>query len=57
MPRHSYSRVRKEVMQFCARHHLPYETCSIWSSTYKVYRHLESVAQMAKASTIVQAPR
>ncbi len=47
MPRHSFSRVRREVMEFCARHGLPYESCTIWESTYKVYQQLASVAKAA----------
>eukprot|EP00199_Chlamydomonas_sp_CCMP681_P000537 CAMPEP_0119106878 /NCGR_PEP_ID=MMETSP1180-20130426/6757_1 /TAXON_ID=3052 ORGANISM="Chlamydomonas cf sp, Strain CCMP681" /NCGR_SAMPLE_ID=MMETSP1180 /ASSEMBLY_ACC=CAM_ASM_000741 /LENGTH=471 /DNA_ID=CAMNT_0007092277 /DNA_START=33 /DNA_END=1448 /DNA_ORIENTATION=+ len=47
MPRHSFSRVRQPVMEFCARHGLPYESCSIWESTYKVYRQLAVVAKAA----------
>ncbi|KAJ9529208.1 hypothetical protein QJQ45_007866 [Haematococcus lacustris] len=47
MPRHSFSRVRRDIMEFCARHNLPYESCSIWEATAKVYRQLACVAKMA----------
>ena len=47
MPRHSFSRVRRDVMEFCARHGLPYESCTIWESTYKVYLQLQTIAKKA----------
>lgn len=47
MPRHSFSTVRKDIMEFCARHGLPYESCSIWESTGKIYHQLASVAKVA----------
>jgi len=46
MPRHSYSRIRARVMQLCAKHGLPYETCSTWESTKKVYAQLAKIAKL-----------
>jgi hypothetical protein len=34
-------------MEFAARHGLPYESCSIWESTAKVYNQLASIAKLA----------
>lgn len=45
MPRHSYSRIRTRIMEFCQRNGLPYESCSIAESTYKVYKQLATVAK------------
>ncbi len=47
MPRHSFSRVRRDIMQFCARHGLPYESVGTWESTCKVYRALQDIAKKA----------
>lgn len=47
MPRHNYSRVRSRVMQMCAKHGLPYETCGTMESSRRVYVALAKIAKLA----------
>ncbi|KAF5835722.1 delta 6 desaturase [Dunaliella salina] len=50
MPRHSFSRARPRIMELCARHGLPYESCSLTESTIKVYKTLAHVGHAAKSA-------
>lgn len=36
-----------QVMELCAKHGLPYESCGMWESTTKVYRQLATIAKLA----------
>lgn len=47
MARNNYRTARKQVLELCKKHGLPYESCGVWESSKRVYVQLLKIARLA----------